>query len=345
MADATGRDDDATLPQQFLDFMNESWTAFHAVATARKMLLAAGFTELSERDPWTKDRIAPGGRYFFTRNGSALVACAVGAKFEPGNGVIAVGAHTDSPCLKLKPTSKLTKHGMLQLGVQTYGGGLWGTWFDRDLGVAGRALVRRRGEGGAPDEFEHKLVKVAKPICRVPTLAVHMARGSGTKIEINPETHLPPVLATAIKEQLMAGGGGDDGSNGGFVKVDGGGAGGGAGAGAGAGEKKKADPAPGTSAANHHAALLRVLAEELGCAPGDVEDFELQMCDVQPSAIGGVHGEFIYSGRLDNLTHVFCAARFLRRKKTHQIPYIYAHVLHESPPHTHTHARAHSPLR
>ena len=62
MADATGRDDDATLPQQFLDFMNESWTAFHAVATARKMLLAAGFTELSERDPWTKDRIAPGGR-------------------------------------------------------------------------------------------------------------------------------------------------------------------------------------------------------------------------------------------------------------------------------------------
>ncbi len=118
----------------------------------------------------------------------------------------------------------------------------------------------------------------------------------------------------------MAGGGGGDGSNGGFVKVDGGGAGGGAGAGAGAGEKKKAaDPAPGTSAANHHAALLRVLAEELGCAPGDVEDFELQMCDVQPSAIGGVHGEFIYSGRLDNLTHVFCAARFLRRNTSNTV--------------------------
>ena len=92
-------------------------------------------------------------RYFFTRNMSSIVAFAVGGKYAPGNGVYMVGAHTDSPCLKVKPKSKGVKAGHAMLNVETYGGGLWTTWFDRDLSVAGRLLVR--GNGG---ELQHKLV-------------------------------------------------------------------------------------------------------------------------------------------------------------------------------------------
>ena len=62
-----------------------------------------------------------------------------------------IGAHTDSPCLKLKPVTKSTKSGFLMLNIEPYGGGLWYTWFDRDLGLAGRVLVRTKAEGGSGD--------------------------------------------------------------------------------------------------------------------------------------------------------------------------------------------------
>lgn len=86
-----------------IDYLNASPTAFHSVAESVRRLVAAGFTELSERQPWS---VAPGGRYFFTRNASTLVAFAVGRRAAPGAGFVVVGAHTDSPCPKLKPVSK-----------------------------------------------------------------------------------------------------------------------------------------------------------------------------------------------------------------------------------------------
>lgn len=104
-------------------------------------------------DPGTEDHLLI-YRYFFTRNMSSIVAFAVGKKYEPGNGMYMVGAHTDSPCLKIKPVSKNTKCGFDMVNIETYGGGLFGTWFDRDLSVAGRVLVR-----GAGGKLEHKLVR------------------------------------------------------------------------------------------------------------------------------------------------------------------------------------------
>ena len=86
-----------------VEYLNASPTAFHSVAESVRRLVAAGFTELSERQPWS---VAPGGRYCFTRNASTLVAFAVGHRAAPGAGFVVVGAHTDSPCPKLKPVSK-----------------------------------------------------------------------------------------------------------------------------------------------------------------------------------------------------------------------------------------------
>jgi aspartyl aminopeptidase len=100
----------------------------------------------------------PGGKYYLTRNGSSIVAFAMGKKWRPGYPIAMVGAHTDSPCLQIKPISKKQGDGYLQVGVETYGGGLWHTWFDRDLGVAGRVMVR--GENGS---IMQKLVHIDRP--------------------------------------------------------------------------------------------------------------------------------------------------------------------------------------
>ena len=88
------------------EYLNASWTAYHSVHESAARLSAAGFQQLSELQPWG---VVKGGRYFFTRNESTLVAFAVGEQAKPGAGFVVVGAHTDSPCPKLKPVSKSTK--------------------------------------------------------------------------------------------------------------------------------------------------------------------------------------------------------------------------------------------
>lgn len=142
---------DQEIVTSFIDFLNEAVSPFHAVQAAKDILMIAGFIELNEADGW-EGQISPGGKYFFTRNYSTIVAFAVGNDYKPDgtSGFTIVGAHTDSPCPKLKPVSNLKKGGFEMLNVQPYGGGLWHTWFDRDLSVAGRAAA-------GPDAFERAL--------------------------------------------------------------------------------------------------------------------------------------------------------------------------------------------
>ena len=194
--------------QGLLDYLNESWTAFHAVAATRRALLAAGFEELSERKSWHLRR---NGKYFFTRNLSTHRRFAVGGAASPGAGFTIIGAHTDHHVPKLKPVSKLEKGGFLQLSVAGYGGGLWHTWFDRDLGIAGRVICRAHGGTGVVQ----RLVKIDRPILRIPTLAIHLSRENGTAqgFKFNLQSQMPPVLATAAKDALCRHSGETTGSN------------------------------------------------------------------------------------------------------------------------------------
>ncbi|KAI8614268.1 aspartyl aminopeptidase [Chytriomyces sp. MP71] len=185
----------AAAAKDFISFVNASPSPFHAVAEARRRLEAAGFSGISERDAWSVKR---NGRYFFTRNQSSLVAFVVGGAYKSGNGFSIIGAHTDSPCLKVKPVSKKETAGYLKVGVETYGGGLWHTWFDRDLGVAGRVLVK-----AADGSITHRLVKIDEPILRIPTLAIHLDRGVNSEgFKINTETQLTPMLGLAAESKV-----------------------------------------------------------------------------------------------------------------------------------------------
>ncbi|KAJ4766633.1 hypothetical protein LUZ62_077008 [Rhynchospora pubera] len=264
-----------------VDFLNASPTAFHAVDEAKRRLKEAGFVQISEREQW---EIEEGGKYFFTRNHSTIIAFAIGKKYVAGNGFSIVGAHTDSPCLKVKPVSKVTKGGYLQVGVQTYGGGLWHTWFDRDLTVAGRVIVKESKGGNV--SYSHRLVRVNEPIMRIPTLAIHLDRNVNTDgFKFNAQGHLAPMLATSVKAEIQ--------------KL-----------------AEESDPTESKDKKNtdkkkHHSLLLQRIANEASCEPEEICDFELQLCDTQPSIVAGAMKEFIFSGRLDNLCMSFCSLKAL----------------------------------
>ncbi|KAL8359655.1 hypothetical protein RB598_008160 [Gaeumannomyces tritici] len=270
----------------FLDFVNASPTPYHAVATSASLLEAAGFQLIKERDSWGSS-LKPGGKYYLTRNGSSIVAFAVGAKWRPGNPFAMVGAHTDSPCLRLKPVSKKTNVGFLQVGVECYGGGIWHSWFDRDLGVAGRALVK-----DADGNFAQRLVKVDRPILRIPTLAIHLDRS--TEFSPNKETQLFPIAGLVAAELNRTGAGTDETAPAPDADAEG------------------ADYQPlKQMTERHHPYIIEIVAKHVGVAPADVVDFELVLFDTQKACLGGLNDEFIFSARLDNLNMTFCAVRGL----------------------------------
>ena len=170
--------------RRLLDYIDNSPTPFHAIENAIETLTAHGFVTLSEGDGWV---LEPGQSYLVTRNGGALIAFRTPA--EPTRRFRLIGAHTDSPNLRLKPQALFTRHGFVQLGVEVYGGALYNSWLDRDLGIAGRVVVREDGALAA------KLVRFDRPLCRVPQLAVHLDREVNEKgLVLNAQKHLPPVL-------------------------------------------------------------------------------------------------------------------------------------------------------
>lgn len=173
-------------------FLSESPTPFHAVAAMRRRLEAAGFQALSEKDVW---ELAVGGRYFVVRNESSIVAFINGKDSPVEAGVRIVGAHTDSPCLKVKPLPEIHERGYFQLGVEVYGGVLLPTWFDRDLSLAGRVTFRTH-----KGELTSRLVNFKRPIATVASLAIHLDRTQNDSRKINKQTDIAPLLGQVMGE-------------------------------------------------------------------------------------------------------------------------------------------------
>ncbi|PWN51979.1 putative aspartyl aminopeptidase [Violaceomyces palustris] len=274
--------DDIAAARRFLKYVDASPTPFHATANTASMLEEAGFIRLKEQQAWD-GQVERGGKYFFTRNQSAIVAFAVGHDFKPGSGVHVIGAHTDSPNFQIKPVSKRTKENFLQCSVETYGGGIWASWFDRDLSLAGRVIV---SDSESHQSFTAKLVHIKRPILRIPTLAIHLDRTVNEAFKFNLEDNTLPILGLATETlNKKSEAGPNNYSN-------------------------EAVDSP-TMSEKHHSVLLELLASELGCKVNQIQDFELSLYDTQPASIGGIANEFIHSPRLDNQMSCFCATESL----------------------------------
>ncbi len=189
-------------------FIDASPTPYHAVVEAQRRLSAAGFRDCAERELWS---LEPGDRRTIVRNGGSLIALQVGSESPVEGGFRIVGAHTDSPNLRLKPRADVVAQGYRQLAVEPYGGLLLHTWLDRDLSIAGRVTLRDGAGVRAP------LVDFARPLARVPSLAIHLNRDLKEKgLHLNPQTQALPLvglegapelgalLATELRAQALA---------------------------------------------------------------------------------------------------------------------------------------------
>lgn len=169
-----------------LAFIDRSPTPYHAIAETVRRLEAAGYREALEAELW---ELAPGDRRYAVRGEGSLVAFEVGSVSPAEGGFRAVGAHSDSPNLRVKPRPDLCAHGYRQLAVEPYGGVLLHSWLDRDLSLAGRLTLR---EGEATRTV---LVDFERPLLRVPNLAIHLQRELRSDgLKLNAQTHLVPLV-------------------------------------------------------------------------------------------------------------------------------------------------------
>jgi aspartyl aminopeptidase len=169
-----------------LQFLQQSPTPFHAVANMATLLDEAGFQRLDSSDSWNLDK---NSRYYVSRNDSALIAFKTGVGDLTDNGFRIAGAHTDSPCLKIKPHADVSSHGYAQLGVEVYGGALLHPWFDRDLSIAGR--INYENADGCLSSI---LVDLKDPVAFIPSLAIHLDRTANDGRLINKQKELSPIL-------------------------------------------------------------------------------------------------------------------------------------------------------
>jgi aspartyl aminopeptidase len=169
-------------------FVDASPSPFHACRQAGQRLESAGFRLLAEIDAFPTEP----GRYYLIRGGS-LIAWSSEAAGSPAASFRVVGAHTDSPNLRIKPQPDLARAGWQLLSVELYGGPLFNSWLDRDLGLSGRVAIRDS------DGVQIRLVTIDEPVLRVAQLAVHLDRGVNEGLVLNPQEHLTPLWGVSTE--------------------------------------------------------------------------------------------------------------------------------------------------
>jgi aspartyl aminopeptidase len=168
-----------------LGFLDASATPFHATMNITMMLKNAGFIELDEKQKW---QLETGQKYYVTRNDSSVIAFTYP---KENKSYVMVGAHTDSPNLKLKPNPTIKEHGVVKFGVESYGGLLLNPWFDRDLSLAGRvSYLTQNGR------LQSTLIDVKKKIAHIPSLAIHLDDKANKERTINKQTDISPIIST-----------------------------------------------------------------------------------------------------------------------------------------------------
>ena len=169
-----------------LNFLDQSPSPFHATQRLASTLSDAGFSKTGSLSPSSENHT---DKVFITRNDSSLIAIRSGSRPITESGIRIIGAHTDSPCLRIKPIPDIRRSGVLQLGVEIYGGVLLAPWFDRDLSIAGR--INAKTTNGLRVS---RLIDFQRSIATIPSLAIHLNREVHKNRTINPQLELVPIL-------------------------------------------------------------------------------------------------------------------------------------------------------
>ncbi len=186
---------DSSHAQNLLDFIDASPSPWHVVATIEQLLQSADFQRLHESEPW---QLKAGGRHYVIRDDSSIAAFVVGTKPLAEHGFRILGAHTDSPGLRVKPNPVLSGDNLHRLAVEVYGGPILATFTDRDLSLAGR--IAYKNQRGAIDS---RLIRFEQPLLRLPNLAIHMNRAVNEDgLKLNKQNELPLLFAQALDQQL-----------------------------------------------------------------------------------------------------------------------------------------------
>ena len=173
--------------QDLLEYIYQSPTAFNAVETSKKILVENGFEELRMNEKWN---IKVGGKYFLTKNMSALTAFVVNSD-NIQEGFRIIGSHSDSPTFRIKPKSEMDVEGAyLKLNTEGYGGAILSSWLDRPLAIAGRVVLKSDNILCPKEE----IININKPICIIPNLAIHMNRSVNDGYKFNKQKDMLPLV-------------------------------------------------------------------------------------------------------------------------------------------------------
>jgi aspartyl aminopeptidase len=183
--------------RDLLDFIDASPSPWHAVATIEQRLQAQQFQRIQEHDSWA---LAAGGRYYVIRDASSIAAFVIGKRDPAETGFKILGAHTDSPGLRVKPQPLIDSDKLLRLAVEVYGGPILATFTDRDLSLAGRlAYLDSAGN------IASRLLRFDQPLLRLPNLAIHMNRGVNEDgLKLKKQSELPLLFSASAEQQLPA---------------------------------------------------------------------------------------------------------------------------------------------
>lgn len=181
-----------SFAREVIEFIDESPSTYHVVKNCSDILDENGFERIMPREKW---KIKKGGKYFLKKSSSTIIAFTVGEDFDVKNGFKIFGAHTDSPCFRIKPNPEIITENVVRLNTEVYGGPILSTWFDRPLSIAGRVIVK--GE----DSFFPRTVKIKidEPLLTIPNLAIHQNREVNNGVKIDKQNDVLPVISLINK--------------------------------------------------------------------------------------------------------------------------------------------------
>ena len=181
-----------SFAREVIEFIDESPSTYHVVKNCSDILDENGFERIMPREKW---EIKKGGKYFFKKSSSTIIAFTVGEDFDVKNGFKIFGAHTDSPCFRIKPSPEIVTENVVRLNTEVYGGPILSTWFDRPLSIAGRVIVK-----GENSFFPRTVkIKIDEPLLTIPNLAIHQNREVNNGVKIDKQNDVLPVISLINK--------------------------------------------------------------------------------------------------------------------------------------------------